>query len=167
MTNFQVALISLAAISATGALIGIVIGILRVGAWKGAVDSDREAFKGFMIEIRNKIDKIFTRLPPLPVASSSPLCLTELGERISDCVDGRTLAGRLAHELLEKVKDKSAYEVQEFCGKYMQEEFEPTPGQITKFGDCAYENGVKVEQVKEVIAIELKAPLKIRGGFAA
>ena len=81
---------------------------------------------------------------------------TESGERISDCVDGKTLADRLAHELLEKVKDRSAYEVQEFCGKYMQEEFEPTPGQFTKFGDCAYENGVKVEQVKEVIVIELR-----------
>lgn len=156
MTNFQIALIGLGAISATGALIGIVIGIFKVGAWKGAVDTDRKSFKAFMDEIRDKLDKIFSRLPPLPVTGSSPRRLTELGERISDCVNGKTLADRLAQELLEKVKDKSAYDTQEFCMEYMEDEFKPTSGQFTKFGDCAYENGVKLEQVKEVIAIELR-----------
>jgi len=48
------------------------------------------------------------------------------------------------------------YQIQEFSNEYMKNTFEPTPEQFTKFGSCAYEHGVKYNQVLEVIAIELR-----------
>ena len=52
--------------------------------WKGEVNSDRKSFTEFMTEIRKDINKIFDRLPsPQTTAGSSPLGLTEFGEKIS------------------------------------------------------------------------------------
>ena len=134
--------------------------IFYTGRWVGAVNSDRKSFNEFMKEIREKIDSILDRLPPRRIfAQASPLQLTKFGKDISACADGRNLGEELANKLVQQVGGKEAYEIQEFSEKYMKETFDPTPDQFTRFGKCAYEHGIKYEQVLEVIAIELRDKL--------
>ena len=138
-------------------ILTIATGLFYAGRWTGNVNTDRENFKNFMKEIRDKIDKIFERLPaPPPIATSSPLQLTDFGEKISACADGKNAADAIANEIVQQAEGMNPYQIQEFSKEYMKNTFEPTPDQFTKFGNCAYEHGVKYDQVLEVIAIELR-----------
>ena len=50
------------------AVLGIVF---AAGLWAGAVSADREPFKNFMIEIKEKLGIILDRLPPPRIISSN------------------------------------------------------------------------------------------------
>lgn len=43
----------------------------KAAHWKGTVDEHRTTVTSFMKEIRDKIDRIFERLPPVPVKRGS------------------------------------------------------------------------------------------------
>lgn len=43
--------------------------------------------------------------------------------------------------------------------EYVKEKSIWTPDQLTEFGNCAYENGIPLEQVFDVIAVELRDAL--------
>lgn len=45
---------------------------IRAAGWRGEVNADRVSFKEFMQEIRDKIDKIFDRLPPVVGGTGPP-----------------------------------------------------------------------------------------------
>ena len=109
-----------------------------------------------MKEIRDDIKQIFSRLPPVPVSNESPLQLTDLGKNISSTLKGRDWAKRTASELVKQIQDKKPFEIQEFCFDYVQKEFKPTSDQDERIRACAYENGLKREQVLEVLVIELR-----------
>ena len=159
MTDFQATIIVLASIGAIATLI-------KIGEWKGKVDTDRDSFKNFMGEIRNKLDKlIFHLIPDTVVSSASPTRLTELGKSVSNMINATNLAEQLAVELEKEVVGKSPYEIQEFCNDYMINKFEPSPDQIIKFGNCAYEKGIQVESVSRVISIELRDKLLELSGY--
>ena len=51
-------------ITGLGLLISSLAVCFKFGEWKGSVDKDRQNFQQFMIELREKIDDIFERLPP-------------------------------------------------------------------------------------------------------
>ena len=68
-------------------------GLFKAGGWFSNVNSDRKSFKEFMDEIRGDIKEILLRLPPLTVASSSPLRLTDFGEK-NVCMDGSRVSGQ-------------------------------------------------------------------------
>ena len=57
--------------------------IFKFGKWTGEVNSDRDRFNKFIKEVRDDIKTILSRIPPSVVVGSSPLRLTELGEKIS------------------------------------------------------------------------------------
>ena len=78
METWQFLLALGASITAT---IAVITGTLKVGSWKGKVDSNQDAFKVFMDEMRADIKKIFDRLPPAAVQGASPLSLTDLGRK--------------------------------------------------------------------------------------
>ena len=148
-------------------LAGVALAV-RLCVWYGAVNSDRDAFNKFMEEVRadikkigDRIDKIFDRLPVRAVAGSSPLKLTDLGKRISETVDASGLAEKLASRLSGEVEGKSPYGIQEFCGDYVKKEkanlFDVDQANVLEM--CAYEEGIKVDQVYDVIAIELRDKL--------
>lgn len=159
MTDFQITIIFLASIGAIATLI-------KIGEWKGKVDTDRASFKSFMGEVRSKLDKlIFHLIPETVVSSASPTRLTELGKSISELINATELAEQLAVELEKEIAGKSPYEIQEFSNDYMINSFKPSPEQILKFGNCAYEKGVPVESVHRVISIELRDKLLELEGY--
>ena len=148
------------------AVIGAISAILGIGIWVGSVNSDRKSFKNFMEEVRRDIKEILERLPPKTVTGSSPLSLTELGKTISEHIDAQRIANELAGVLSEDLQDKSYYDIQERCTDFITNEFKPSPAQDKIIRESAYEHGVKIEQVKDVIAIELRdAVIEIVAGL--
>ena len=154
----------IAGLSLVSVVIGAAIGF---GQWKGKVDSERESTKqnllglhrtleGFMSEIRSDIKLIFKSLAPSVIASGSPLRLTELGRKVSDSINGVTLADELAGNLIEDVAGKLPYEIQEMAIAYVREKWTPSNDVNRGIMSAAYENGLKREQVLDVIAIELR-----------
>ena len=141
-----------AVLSAIGVLIGI-------GRWVGKVDSDRSKFGKFMEEIRKDIKEILLRIPPAVVTRSSSLRLTTLGERVSDKIQAKRLAEQLAPELRARIAGRLPYEIQETCQHFVHEEFKPTAEQLAQFKNCAYEEGLKVDVVYDVIVVELRDQL--------
>lgn len=78
----------------TPAIVVAVLAVLallwKAAHWKGTVDEYRKTMDehrgtvaSFMKEIRDKIDRIFERLPPVPVKRGSPLRLTDFGAQIT------------------------------------------------------------------------------------
>ena len=140
-------------------LIAIGTGIFKTGKWVGSVNSDSATFKDFINEVRDDIKKILDRLPAKVVASGSPIRLTDLGNQVSEKIDAKNLAGEHAQKVFNKVKDSAPYEIQEYCMEYVKEESAWAPDQLKEFGNCAYENGIPLEQVFDVIAVELRDAL--------
>ena len=131
--------------------------IFKIGKWTGSVDNNIKIFKDFIKEVRDDIKEILNRIPAKSVASGSPIQLTDLGKRISEKIDAKNLAGEFSQELFNEVKDKSPYEIQEFCINYVKSKKSIwTSNQLLEFGNCAYENGIPLDQVFDVIAVELR-----------
>lgn len=65
-----------------------------LGNWHGRVNSDRADFRDFMQYVRGRIDDIFDRLPNPLTGSTSPLGLTDLGQKISGEIEARQWASK-------------------------------------------------------------------------
>lgn len=90
--------------------------IFGFGKWYGAVNNDRDSLREFRDEIRGDIKKICAHLPfPSPVASESPVQLTEFGRKISDNVSALQWAKDHAENLKKEAKDKEEFQIFELC----------------------------------------------------
>lgn len=92
----------------------------------------------------------------LTVERGSTLRLTELGRNVSQSVDARALAEQLVVDLLDDVFDLEPYDVQTFCFDYINEKFELSAEDRDRFKACAFDNGIDLHQVLDVLAIELR-----------
>lgn len=137
------------AITLGGALIGI-------GIWIGSVNTDRVNFKEFMREIRDKIDKIFERLPPVVTVGQSPVRLTDLGRSISKELDAAAWARSAASNIQNKAQGLEAYAIQELSFAYADDAGNYSTGENSGIRRSAYEKGVDQEQVRRVFGVELR-----------
>ena len=139
-------------------LVAIAIGTLLVtaGIWIGKVNADRKNFKIFMAEVSNDIKEILTRLGPNLTTKSSPTRLTEFGKTVAECVDAKGITEQLANKIQEEVKGKTNYQIQNYCEEYIRDEFEPSDETVLRFEECAFENGLKIQQINIVLALELR-----------
>lgn len=138
-------------------------GLIAIGRWIGAVNADRETFKGFIEaaskdirEIRDDIKKMLQWHPSKTVSSDSPLKLTELGRKISEALDAAELAADLAAELRSRAEGKHAYDIQELAFLFIRDEYGPGAEIEAKIKQCAYDNGLDRDEVLDVLAIELR-----------
>lgn len=152
--------------SVTAAVISIAAALTGIGVWIAGVNGLKPAVKQIqedLKKIQDDIKRIFHALPPNPVTSGSPLRLTELGARISSDLNAAEWAKRTAQRLADQVEGKEPYEVQEFCYAYMGmlslNEERQAPITEADIKRCAYENGMKESQVKEVLVVELRDAL--------
>lgn len=129
--------------------------VIGIGIWVGSVTTNQKNFREFMIEVRDDIKKILLKVSG-EATSSSPIRLTELGEAMSKTFRGKDWATEKANVLSDRVKDKEAYEIQEFCQNYVRNELKPDEELDARIGRCAYEHGVTREQVLNVLAVELR-----------
>ena len=163
------------AITLVMALVGIGIWIGGVNAdrkktqgfeeWKGKVDSERKSFKEFMQEVRDDIKTILSRLPPAEATRTSPLRLTDFGRALSAGIAGPEWADRIADMVADQVVGMEAYEIQEFSFGYVENDLSPTEEERRAMRRTAYEQGARIEQVRRVLAIELRDKLLTRASL--
>ena len=130
--------------------------LVSIGVWVGNVNADRKSFKEFMDEVRNDIKKILARLPAPTIERGSPLRLTDLGRSVADDLDVGKWVVRVAPSLIARVKGKQPFEFQNVCFDYVRDEFEPDEEQLRKMQMSASENGIDLDAVLDVLAVELR-----------
>ena len=139
-------------------MIAVITGAYNFGVWKGKLDNDRNSFKEFMSEVRADIKLILTRLPPTPTTSESPIRLTDLGERISNSIDAKCWARNKAKELVDKTKNMDSFEIQDLSFNYAKE-LDPDGALLEKMREAAFESGIDLSGVKNVLGVVLRDEL--------
>ena len=146
-----------AVVSVIGLILAVSTATFKGGQWVGAVNEHKSTTVNFMKEIRDKLDLIFDRLPASGTMSSgSPLRLNDLGRRISDTLDLTEWVQATAAQIKDQVAGKSAYDIQQFCFDYVRNKLELDAEQDAKIKSCAFENGLTLASVRDVLAIELR-----------
>ena len=150
------------------AIVGIALAgaFWKLAVWYGSVNSDREVFKTFMVEvrddlkaIRDDVNRIF-RILPRPVAESqSPIQLTDFGKTISRSMSAADWARSQSSSLLERAKNKEEFEVFEICGEHVSNMFDNNAEFKKKILAAAYDHGIESERIKRVCQIELRNQL--------
>lgn len=139
------------------------LGVFGYGIWwfRGLHD-DRKNFKEFMEKVEKKIDEIHRRLGRPVSEANSPLRLTEFGEQIARDIKIELWKDLFKDILLEQIEIHEPYEVQKFCFEYAQSAFldhlEIVAGEEGWddhhfIKDTAFDLGIKLEQVLEVVGI--------------
>ena len=136
-------------------LLAVTAAAFKFGNWHGEVNSDRKRFDKLVEEIRKDIKEILGRLPPSSTTSESPIRLTTLGERISENIGAKSWAVKHAQDIVDETKGMHPLEVQELPFKIARE-FEPEESLLQKMRDSAFREGINLEGVRNVLAVELK-----------
>ena len=150
----------------------------RVGKWVEAVnkdrktlldaaDKDRKRFREIVAEIREDIKKIFRRLPVQEITGASPLRLTDFGRALSDGIAGAEWATRIADAVAPQITGMEAYDIQEFSFAYVENDLAPSDDERKAMRRTAYEQGARMEQIRRVLAIELRDKLLELAGLGA
>lgn len=142
--------------------------LVTSGIWIGRVNSDRKNFKDFMEEVRDKLDRIFERLPSTPqiIRATSPLRLTDFGETLAKELDTSTWVERLVPLVRDEVKDLPAYAIQEYCFNYTRE-YIGSDEETARLKEVAYNNGVTEDDLRQVLALGLRDRLLSLAGLDA
>ena len=153
----------IAAVPAVGVVIWMARWFGKHGEWVKGMDEFKLDTKKALAEIRDDINemrhdikKLLSAQPRNVLAGTSPLQLTDLGEDVSKRVGAVAWAMQAAPRLADQMRGMNAYEIQEFCMDYMRNGYQRTPEQDQSFKECAYENGIKLEQVLDVCAVVLR-----------
>ena len=143
-------------------LLAVIAAAFKFGNWQGEVNSDRKRFDKLVEEIRKDIKEIrkdikeiFGRLPLSSTTSESPVRLTTLGERISENIGAKSWAVKHAKDIIDETKGMHPLEVQELPFKIARE-FEPEESLLKKMRDSAFQEGINLEGVRNVLAVELR-----------
>lgn len=148
-------------------LVAVFVLLFRTGKWVGKTEADHKGLErgleehkntlsAFMVEIRDDLKRILTRLPPATVAGASPLRLTDLGKVVSQAIGAASRAEGTAPALAKRVHGKQPPEIQELCFTYVTDEFTPDEIMEARISTAAYENGIERGQVLRVLVIELR-----------
>ncbi|MCY4446038.1 MAG: hypothetical protein OXC02_06235 [Rhodobacteraceae bacterium] len=143
------------------AIFSISNSLWKIPSWAKGVEKDIEYLTKSIDEFKNetnkKFDRIFDQLTAKPIfESKSPFTLNELGEKISKELDAEQIAGTIIGELVDGMRGKTPYEIQELSMNFVQTQYVPNEYDPKKMQDCAYNNGTGMNQVKDVIAIKLR-----------
>ena len=143
-------------IALVGTMVTVVGSLVGIGIWIGSGNTDRKAFREFMAEVRADIKAILNRLPSDTIGGQSPLALTAKGKRVSLQLNVKAWANQLAPSLVDSIKDKKPYDIQEFCFDYVRGNLGLTDKMESQIKDCAYQEGTDREGVLDVLAIQLR-----------
>ncbi len=137
------------------AAVAVVGGLIKFGMWAGAVNSDRRRYDDLLIYIRDRIDTILDRLPNPLIERASPLRLTQLGKEISNKAHALAWANRNLEQAKQRTDGKSPYEIQEHCFDEAKPE-NLTGEERNAVEAAAFDHGLKVSEILDVFAIELR-----------
>ena len=162
---------------------GWIVAVLAIGGvalkfirWTAIVDADRNQFREFMREIRDEmremrgemremrgeIKNIFNRLPGEPVEKvTSPISLTDYGKELSQSINASEIADLQITKVTAAVENFNAYQIQEYCFSFSKDdllnELKANHADLyDKIHEVAFEQGMDVEKLTRVIALELR-----------
>ena len=165
--------VALVSIALVGGLVRFIYWMASVNAGRNTTkddaDKDRSSFKDaivklesmiqvFMGEVREDIKQILVRLPPPTVAGSSPVQLTDFGEKVSDYMSAKVWAEELAPALVHEVENKPEFEVDEYCHSYVREQLDES-GLHVSVSASAYNFGIERDGVLSVLQVVLRNTL--------
>ena len=161
-----------------GAAILVALASAAAAIWKWAqwvkdVNTDRDSADTFHGKVNKFIDDFGNLLSEMralvrvlapdkaPVSTGSPLRLTDLGEEMSASLEADKWASVASRELVSKAPlSGSEYDVQAFAFDYVRtNEFPGSKALEAKIKRCAYNNGLPVSQVLDVLGVELRDSL--------
>ena len=162
--------IGAAVIGIPGACVAAITWLLALGGRRQKIDDLLKATEDFpewktrvetrLSGIQKKVDRILERFRQQPqpqfIRLSSPLSLTEVGSKVAETIDAYNWAKNMASELREKTSGMSPYEVQEYCTRYCLFEYTPDEPYLNTLRQCAYENGVPLDGVLQVLGVVLR-----------
>lgn len=148
-------------IAALGLSVTVAVLAWKVARWTQRVDSATDGWKTVVDEIRSDIKKIFLHLQAPaarePLASDSPMRLTEFGEEIAKGLNAKAWAKGIAPRLLGKVQDLEDYEVDEFCHNYVKNDL--ADDMKARVASNAYSFGIERNAVRGVLRVVLRDEL--------
>ena len=144
--------------SLIGGIYAIVRISLAIGQWKGRNDESVTSIKGTLETIQNDVKKIFRLLSP-EAEVASPLRLTDLGREVSADLDGTNWAEKTASELVDQLRGKQPFEIDAYASEYVQDDSHFSDELLRKMQESGYNRALKLERVRNVLAIELRDAL--------
>ena len=107
--------------------------------------------------VQEDIKKLFERLPLQKTAdASSPLKLTDFGQKISDHVNAKKWAVENVENLINEAKDKEEFEIFNMCFDHVKHCFDENEEFNRKIQSIAYEYGTEIEEILKVYQVELR-----------
>ena len=164
MTGWELAFTLIGTFVSVAALVTVIFfrTLDRVSAnakWAGQVDADRENFKDFIKEVRGKLDSLFRLVSRGTVDAGSPTRLTDLGREVSDEIGAGEWAKNQAALFARQLQGKQPYESQDFSFDYVFNRHEPEEEELARWKESAYQHGLDISQVKNVLMVELRDAL--------
>lgn len=138
--------------------IAIAAAIGKLLLWIGTQNESVGAVKKSLRKLEDNSDQILLILAP-EAKGSSPLQLTELGDRIAESIGSIGVVTEVYKNLVNRTKEKTPYQVQKICLDYMENEFSPSVELKEAIENCAFENGVLPRNIRRVIAILVRNAL--------
>ena len=108
---------------------------------------------------------VFAHLGVPVIITDSPLRLLEFGKSVSEDIAASEWAEKLAGTLKETVEGKDAYEIQTFCFEYLKNPDQYSNEERKTIHNAAYKRGIMAEEVRRVLAIELRDRLLKNAGL--
>ncbi len=123
--------------------------------WEGAVDADRNHFKDFMKAVRRQLNEILATVSPEPLVSrSSPLRLTQGGEKLVEQLGGAAWARETAEGLAVETEGLEPFDIEDLAFAHANDL--KLPALMRK---VAYDEGVPSAVVRQVLGIVLRDEL--------
>ena len=145
-----------AIVAALGLLVTLGILIFKSGAWKGRVDAFMKDTKEALDTLKETLDTLLMRTEPA-IERSSPVRLTEFGKEIAARIEAEEWASQTAPGLLDEIRGKEAFQVDEFCAAYVRQRL--TDEQNTEVAKVAFAIGTTRESVLAALRVVLRDKL--------
>ncbi|MDE2997839.1 MAG: hypothetical protein OXU79_02035 [Gemmatimonadota bacterium] len=140
--------------------LGVAILIFQIGKWVNGMDRLKNEADSVFDRIEKELSKIRKALVYLlgPKAGAffeytSPLKLTDKGMQVAGEIDADKWSKQVVELLWEELKGQSKHQVQERCLDYVVLEWTEPAEANRILGEYAYNNGIGMESIKQIIAV--------------
>lgn len=131
--------------------------------WRGRVDRRFSGIGTRLAKIEDKIGNIILVLLGGPrealFGTNSPVTLTSHGNDVARSIDAFSWATGEAEKHRAEVVGKSDHRIQEYCIRYCQFEYTPPESYLAVLEKCAFETGVQMDGILQVLAVVLRDEL--------
>ena len=133
-----------------------------LATWRNRDNADHKALTECMKEIREKIERIFERLPSTTIQPGSPTTLTSLGKEIAQEIQIAQRIPQYAQNNLSALRGATPYEVQKICLHHARTFMENRLNEagmddkVDAMKMSAFQHGVSLQQVQDVAGIALR-----------